>query len=211
MKRFGIGLTVLGIMLIMGAMGLMMHNREEERTAAQSVQAVMEQMVSGAAEPAEEAVTEEGAQMPTVTVGADGYIGYLTVPALGLELPVMEQWSYKGLKTAPCRYAGSLYTDDLVVMAHNYESHFGRLGELKPGDRVAFTDTAGMTAEFQVEALEILRSGAVEEMTAGEWDLTLFTCTYGGKGRVTVRCEKLPGQHLKNAHDLLKKHSNLTY
>jgi hypothetical protein len=25
-------------------------------------------------------------------------------------------------------------------------------------------------------------------MTDGEYDLTLFTCTYGGKSRVTVRC-----------------------
>ena len=29
---------------------------------------------------------------------------------------------------------------------------------------------------------------AVEEMRAGEWDLTLFTCTYDGRARVTVRC-----------------------
>ena len=31
---------------------------------------------------------------------------------------------------------------------------------------------------------------AVEEMTAGEYDLTLFTCTYGGQSRVTVRCDR---------------------
>ena len=35
---------------------------------------------------------------------------------------------------------------------------------------------------------ETLPETAVEEMRAGEWDLTLFTCTYDGRARVTVRC-----------------------
>jgi sortase A len=41
-----------------------------------------------------------------------------------------------------------------------------------------------------VAALDILESTAVETMTAGEFDLTLFTCTYDGKSRVTVYCNK---------------------
>ena len=28
-------------------------------------------------------------------------------------------------------------------------------------------------------------------MTAGDFDLTLFTCTYGGKSRVTLRCDRV--------------------
>lgn len=26
-------------------------------------------------------------------------------------------------------------------------------------------------------------------MTSGDYPLTLFTCTYGGKSRITVRCD----------------------
>jgi sortase A len=36
--------------------------------------------------------------------------------------------------------------------------------------------------------MEILSPFAVEEMTSGDWDMTLFTCTVGGQSRVTVRC-----------------------
>ena len=36
--------------------------------------------------------------------------------------------------------------------------------------------------------LETLSPFAIEEMTGGNWDLTLFTCTVGGQYRVTVRC-----------------------
>ena len=28
-------------------------------------------------------------------------------------------------------------------------------------------------------------------MTSGTFDLTLFTCTYGGQNRVTVYCDRL--------------------
>ena len=30
-------------------------------------------------------------------------------------------------------------------------------------------------------------------MTSGDWDLTLFTCTYGGQERYTVRCTLATG------------------
>ena len=188
MKRFGIGMVILGIMMITGALGLILRNRQEEIRAAYTVQDVMAQMESGVIVAPEETAAEE---MPTVSVDGHGYIGYLSVPALELELPVMGQWSYEDLKIAPCRYAGSLSTEDLVVMAHNYESHFGRLDELEPGDRVSFTDPDGVTTAYQVEEVELLEAGDVEEMTGGEWNLTLFTCTYGGKNRVTVRCRIL--------------------
>jgi sortase A len=128
---------------------------------------------------------------PTMSeVEIDGrlYIGYLSIPALDLELPVQSQWDYPGLKISPCRYYGSTKTDDLVIAAHNYARHFGGLMQLSPGDLVYFTDMDGVVNRYQVEEVDVLNPTDIEEMTAGEYDLTLFTCTYGGKSRVTVRC-----------------------
>ena len=39
--------------------------------------------------------------------------------------------------------------------------------------------------------LELLWPEQTEEMLSGEWDLTLFTCTLGGRQRVTVRCDRI--------------------
>ena len=47
---------------------------------------------------------------------------------------------------------------------------------------------AGIVFHYEVAAVEVLKSTAVEEMKAGDWDLTLFTCTYGGKSRCALRC-----------------------
>ena len=61
---------------------------------------------------------------------------------------------------------------------------------LKVGDRITVSDMDGAMTDYIVVAMDVLLPTAVEEMTAGEYDLTLFTCTYGGENRVTARCEK---------------------
>ena len=124
-------------------------------------------------------------------IGGYGYIGYLSIPALKLDLPIMGEWDYHRLRIAPCRYVGSVQGNDLVIMAHNYNSHFGRLSKLSEGDRVTFTDMDGILTTYEVIALDILNPYAVEEVTSGDFDLTLFTCTYGGESRVTVYCDKV--------------------
>ena len=56
---------------------------------------------------------------------------------------------------------------------------------------VAFTDMNGVVTRYQVVDMDELSPYAVAEMVSGEFDLTLFTCTYGGKKRVTVRCDRM--------------------
>ena len=129
--------------------------------------------------------------MPVTKANGQSYIGVLEIPSLGLTLPVISEWDYARLKKAPCRYAGSAYTDDLVIAAHNYKSHFGNLKQLVPGSRVSFTDAVGNRFEYRVVLTETLMPNDVEEMKSGEFDLSLFTCTVGGSYRVTVRCDRL--------------------
>lgn len=127
-------------------------------------------------------------EMPVLLADGKSYIGVLDIPALGLSLPVISQWSYPDLKLAPCRYTGSAYSGNLILAGHNYPSHFGGLKNLRSGDTVCFTDADGNQFFYQVAELEVLDGTAVEEMTAGDWQLTLFTCTYGGQSQVAVRC-----------------------
>ena len=127
-------------------------------------------------------------EMPTQTIDGIDYIGVLEIPSLNLELPVISQWSYPNLRIAPCRYSGSAYSGGLVIAAHNYDSHFGRLKTLQTDDEVIFTDIDGNTFTYKVAVMEILEPLATEEMKSEEWDLSLFTCTIGGRSRVTVRC-----------------------
>ena len=146
------------------------------------------------ADSGEEDDAEDGSVSTEMTeVEIDGYlyIGYVSIPSLGLELPVMSDWSYPQLKIAPCRYYGSTKTDDLVIAAHNYSQHFGNIKSLTPGDAVYFTDMDGVTTAYEVVEVDTLNPTAVEEMTSSGYSLTLFTCTYSGQSRVTVRCDRV--------------------
>ncbi|MBE5799399.1 MAG: sortase [Clostridiales bacterium] len=131
--------------------------------------------------------------MPVLRNGGYEYIGVLSIPGLGLELPIMDDWDYKRLKIAPCRFTGSAYTNNLVIAAHNYKAHFGSLKELDMGSRVIFTDADGNEFIYAVVLCETLKPGHVLEMADSEFGLTLFTCTLGGANRVTLRCELIGG------------------
>ena len=84
-----------------------------------------------------------------------------------------------------------LLASGIMLMAHNYPTHFGRLNDLSEGSEIIFTDMDGNIWQYQVVVKDVLNPEDVEEMVAGEYDLTLFTCTRGGSYRVTLRCDKI--------------------
>lgn len=211
-RKRGDLLIFLGMLLILCAVALVLWNRHQAQQAAVSVEQTMQQL-SQIVVPKEqlqqqiqpptsdgEVLPERSEQeypdyvlnpqmeMPEETIGGWNYIGILAIPSLELELPVISGWSYPALKIAPARYEGSAYLDNLVIAAHNFNSHFGRIHTLHPGDLVTFTDVDGNVFVYEADVVETLQPTAVEEMCSGDWDLTLFTCTVGGKFRVTVRC-----------------------
>jgi sortase A len=156
---------------------------DEAETAEQTDPTVQSETVPDV--PEDPAVNE----MTQTNIGGFGYIGFLSIPDLMLDLPVMAEWDYYRLRISPCRYSGSIRSDDLVIMAHNYTAHFGNLSKLSEGARITFTDMDGIQTVYEVAALDILSPYAVDEVLSGDYPLVLFTCTYGGRSRVTVYCD----------------------
>ena len=197
--------TITGLLLFAAALALSVYNLWDGYRAEQSREKLLEeyrdknQNISDEGEQAEESDGQipdyqlnPEMEMPEVRLEElDGAacIGVLEIPEIDLKLPVLSEWSYPLLKKAPCRYSGSAYLDNLVIAAHNYRTHFGKLKELDVGTEVIFTDAAENRFEYKVAAVEALTPQSVEDMTSGEWALSLFTCTLDGKNRVTVRCD----------------------
>ena len=190
-----------GLLLIAAALAFTGYNLWEDQRAAQAARQALTAMEAQTAEEGERApeqpepsvpeyVLHPDMEMPTVEIDGVEYIGTLTIPALGLELPIVSAWSDALLDLAPCRYTGSAYLGDLIIAGHNYRGHFGSLYRLAPGDEVQFTDAAGNVFSYAVSEIQELPGTALEEMEAGEWDLTLFTCTLDGRGRITLRCQR---------------------
>lgn len=203
-KKKGTILICMGIIFIIVAAGLMIYNIYESMHAAQQSNSVLQQIVDERnqendtqyPEISDEVIPEyvlfPEKEMPIVKIDSQNYVGVLEIPDLGLVLPVLAgEWSYAKLRIAPCVYAGSIYQDNMVIAAHNYWSHFSRIKNLEVGDVVIFTDCEGNVFEYSVGWVDILQKYDTEEMKLAEtWDLSLFTCTYSGKERYTVRCIK---------------------
>ena len=206
-RKFGILFIIIGILLILAALLLIGYNRYESQSASkasQSVLAVMqntveETTVSSAVvdvyvdhiDPYDQDAAEIAAEMTEKEIDGQYYIGYLSIPILELELPVISEWSYPRLRIAPCRHFGSTKTDDLVIAAHNYESHFGKLKQLKTGDLLTFTDMDGEKILYEVQVIDVLQPTAVDAVKNSDFDLVLYTCTYGGESRVVVFCNRV--------------------
>ena len=193
-KKTGIIIIVVGAVLILSALLLLLYNRREDARAGQEAESLLANVEETIQAQANESITapetSSDPEMPVVALDGYEYVGYIEIPTLGLKLPVMAQWDYDRLKIAPCRQFGSSRTDDLVIAAHNYESHFGRLKELVKGDTVTFTDMEGIINTYSVEKIETLKPESVDAVENSGYDLVLYTCTLGGKTRVTAFCNR---------------------
>ncbi|MDO4296418.1 MAG: sortase [bacterium] len=219
-KKCGSIFMAIGLLFLVAALILTLYNVWDESRADAAAQKVLEQLREDTKEEWQPESKESGEyeeeptqdlelqnpeeveipnyilnpnmSMPTKEIDGNSYIGTLYIEALDLFLPIMSDWSYEKLRIAPCRYSGSAYTKNLVLAGHNYRKHFSGLKALAIGDRITFTDMDGNTFVYEVGDVEILQPTAVEEMTDSGWDLSLFTCTYGGQTRFTLRCRQVP-------------------
>lgn len=215
-RKAGMICMILGAVLIGAALSLFLYNEWDSARAEERAEQVLEQMQKQTEDDAAEEETENenlggeeterteqentladtddfGEKM--ISIDGNDYIGWISIPSISLELPVMAQWSEEGLKTAPGRYAGSLAEDNLVIAGHNYRRHFSPIKWLEPGTEVCFTDAEESVRYYEIEETEELLPDQVDAMITktetDTWDLTLFTCTTSGQARCAVRCKRI--------------------
>lgn len=185
---------IVGVFLILISLTMTFYNKYEDFNAGKQAKAALDVFKSEVTVQnhiVESLTTEEVREMKTVNINGDEFIGTITIPVLNLELPVMSEYSYSRLKKAPCRYYGNLFTNDLIICAHAYETFFVNLIKLKQNDLIVFTDVDGNNYAYEVLEIEILKPTDVDKMVNNEFDLTLYTCTSDNMNRVTVRCNRV--------------------
>ena len=195
----GMLLMSVGPLMIIGGMGILLYNNWDNTRAEKAAEQVLVQIEQNAARAegakaadnfaiSEEIEEKIDTTMATIEVDGFTYIGEVAIPAIDISLPVMNSVTGEGLKIAPGRYEGNYKENSLIIAAHNYQRHFGNIKYLSPGDQVVFLDVDGTEYFYEVAEIETIGGKKVSKMSEGDWDLTLFTCTYGGRNRVTVRC-----------------------
>lgn len=188
--RRAVMLIVIGCVMLLSSATLVVSNEsvayraaEESEEMLRGIEKAMLDDMPGTADASE-------GLMPVREVNGTNIIGVISVPSVGIEVPVAESWSYENLRKSACRYSGTAEDGGLIILAHNYKRHFGNLKNAKKGDEVQFLDINGNLCTYTITGIEILGKYDLERLTEADCDMTLFTCTYGGRNRVTVRCAK---------------------
>jgi sortase A len=184
---------IVGMLLLIGASILVVYNLWEAKyseDASKEILSILQVEQSKEKRDLKEMDDSSMEKVKSVEIDGREYIGTLKIPSLNLFLPVLKAWDYAGLKIALGCYRGSSLTNDLIIAGHNYPRYFGSLKYLQVGEEIIFIDMEGSSWNYQVAQIEILAERETERLIQGEWNLTLFTCTLGGKNRVVVRCRK---------------------
>ena len=175
-KKISAVVTLVGLILIMCAMAVLFHNKKEDNLAQKSSNTVL----SSLKEKIEESNLKTSDEEKDLNKDLNQYDGYIKIPKLNLELPVMKKTTQANLKKSPCIYSGTAKDSNLIIAAHNYSAHFGKINQLENGDKV----------QYCVTAKEKINGNNSEQMQNENYALTLFTCDYTGRDRITIRCER---------------------
>jgi sortase A len=202
-KTIGTVCVALGVVLIVSALGVTGSRLWKEQQAGNHAQQTMDHLLVQMSEQKKPATPDQPSiplksdelfqdpvcrVMPEVEIDGVSYIGYLSIPVLGLELPVISNSTEENLEIAPCRFYGTVYDQNFVIGGHRYRRHFRKLSTLGYGEALSFTDMEGNVYTYEVVEYEVLEPNQAEYLCSGEWDLSLFTCTPGGLTRVVLRC-----------------------
>ena len=182
---------ILGILLLAAAAALVAGNLLEQRRGQAASNQLLEAahaQRTAANIPPSPMVDEAGGLPQEALVSATHQIdGVLSLPTLGLELPVLSSYSEELLRLSPCVYQREGGGGRTVVAGHNYRAHFGRLPQLQPGDPVTYQPQEGDLLQLEVLSLEEIDADDRDALDAGAWEMTLLTCNLDQTRRILVR------------------------
>ena len=118
-KKISAVVTLVGLILIMCAMAVLFHNKKEDNLAQKSSNTVL----SSLKEKIEESNLKISDVEKDLNKDLNQYDGYIKIPKLNLELPVMKKPTQANLKKSPCIYSGTAKDSNLIIAAHNYSAH----------------------------------------------------------------------------------------
>lgn len=202
-QKRGCVLLAVSLALVIAAMVLHLTEQQRDDLAGENARILLQQLELNRVSidvtlPVDEELTPQKPQRPENTAEpVKEYLGYsmlgtLRIPSVGIELPILSSWSYDLLNVAPCRYSGTVAGADMILMGHNYRSHFTPLHRIEVGAEVEFRDVNGVRYRYTVAEIQYLHKSQAEQLPS-DYPLTLFTCTAGGQNRIIVRCARAEG------------------
>ena len=150
-----------------------------------------EEIIEEEPEESDELVTKE-------YTASDGktyeIVAILYIPTLEIEYPVFSSTSTELLKVSLNKYWGPNpnKVGNFCILGHNYndDRFFGKLNKINIGDYIQLTDMTGKTLQYEVYDTFIVDpsdTSCTSQLTGGNKEITLITCTKDFKQRFVVK------------------------
>ncbi len=148
----------------------------------------------------QEVIIEENNETTHVTQDGQSYTteAVLNIPSLGINYPILSDTSEELLKISLNKFWGPSPNEvgNYCIVGHNYKNKkmFGKLSSIKNGDIVELTDNSGKTIKYTVYNKYVVEPEDVSctsQLTNGNKEVTLITCTNYGKQRLVVKARQV--------------------
>lgn len=124
-------------------------------------------------------------------------IAKINIPKIGCNYSILNKCSVELLKISPCYFHGAEpnQVGNFCIAGHNYrnEKFFSKVPKLETGDLIEITDLTGTTLryfvydKFLVDPEEESSTDCTTQLTNGNTEITLITCTNDGANRIIVK------------------------
>lgn len=123
----------------------------------------------------------------------------VTIPRLGIDYPVISEWSEELLKISVNKYWGPKPNEvgNYCIVGHNYKSGkmFGNLPAITTGDIVELKSLlTGETVKYEVYDRKVINptdTSCTSQLTGGRKEITLITCKEYGTQRLVVKAKEI--------------------
>lgn len=122
-------------------------------------------------------------------------IGYVRIPKIGVDYPILEKSTVDLLKVSICKFHGANPNEvgNLCIAGHNYRNNkfFSKVPTLEIGDIVEIEDLSKKTIQYEVYDIHTVDpsdKSDTTQYTNGRKEVTLITCTNDSKQRYIVKC-----------------------
>lgn len=124
-------------------------------------------------------------------------IGRIVIDSLCLNYPILDGASEENLNISITRFSGSIINElgNCVLAGHNMKdgSLFGRLSELRKGDKIVLYNNLGKRKSYRVFNIKIVSPidlSVTSQHISNSCLITLITCTSDGKNRLVIQAKE---------------------
>ena len=139
-------------------------------------------------------------ELKQVQVEYEGYnvVGIISVPAIGIEYPILDTTNEKTMKVAITKFWGNDVNElgNFTMAGHNNKdgTMFGKTKRLNIGDKIEMTDLTGKTLEYEIFDQYLIDPNdvsCVNSVKKNTREVTLITCANGRSNRLITKAREV--------------------